>query len=137
MIYLWIGIVVLLSIVELITINLTTIWFVISGLIAIIASLYIDNFIIQFCFFAIVGLVLLVLTKPFVKKIMKKRYQALNEKELLNSIGVVIKEIKKNNYGEVLIEGITYLAYAENKIVQDETVKVIEVNPNKIKVEII
>lgn len=137
MIYLWIGIVILLTIIELITINLTTIWFVISGLITLIISFYVKSFITQFCFFAIVGLILLIVTKPFVEKIMKKRYIRLNEKELLDSIGVVTKEIKKNNYGEVLIAGITYLAYADNKIVKDEQIKVIEVNPNKIKVEII
>src|SRR5574344_1279307 len=133
MIYLWIGIVVLLAIIELITTNLTTIWFVISGLIALLTSLYVGNFMIQFCVFAVIGLILLVLTKPFVKKIMKKRYAELNEKELFNNIGVVTKEIKKNNYGEVLIDGISYLAYADNKIAVDEKVKVIEVNPNKIK----
>ena len=69
----WLILVILLSLIELMTINLTTIWFVISSTIALIISIFIDNFIIQFSIFVIVGVILLLTLKPMFIKYIKTR----------------------------------------------------------------
>ena len=60
MFYVWLTIVVLLTIVEAMTVNLTTIWFVVSGLVAIGLSFVTDIFLIQFGVFVCLGIVLLI-----------------------------------------------------------------------------
>lgn len=134
MLYLWVAIVIILALIELITVNLTNIWFVISGLIAILVSIYTKNFFIQFAVFILVGIILLIITRPLVRKVMIKRYSKISD-ELLGSIGVVIKEIKKNNYGEILVNGINLIAYSDEKIRLDATVKIVQIDSNKVKVE--
>ena len=53
MIYFWISLVVVLTFIEAITVNLTTIWFVASGLVALLISFVTDNVFIQFGVFSI------------------------------------------------------------------------------------
>ena len=68
----WLIIVILLTLIEVATVNLTTIWFVVSGIIALIISLFVDNYILQFGIFVILGVILLITTKPFLTKFLKQ-----------------------------------------------------------------
>ena len=67
----WLILIIILGLIELLTINLTTIWFVISGALALIVSIFIDNYIIEFAIFVIVGVILNITTKPAMIKILK------------------------------------------------------------------
>ena len=46
--FMWLIIILFLGFIEAITVNLVTIWFVISGIVSLILSFFIDDFIIQF-----------------------------------------------------------------------------------------
>ena len=59
MFYIWLAIIILLAIAEAMTINLVTIWYVASGIVALILSFFIDNFTIQFAVFTLLGTFLL------------------------------------------------------------------------------
>ena len=54
----WLVVVVLLAIIEASTVNLVSIWFVISGLVALIVSLFTEAFYIQFGVFVLLGIIL-------------------------------------------------------------------------------
>lgn len=69
----WIIVIILLLIVEAMTVNLTTIWFVISGIISLILSFFVDNYLIQFGIFITIGTLLFIITRPILKKIIKER----------------------------------------------------------------
>ena len=69
MFYIWLSIVVLLAIIEILTVNLVSIWFVISGILSMITSLFITNVTIQITIFVIFGVLFMLLTKKTVKKI--------------------------------------------------------------------
>ena len=69
----WLVVVVLLSIIEASTVNLVSIWFVISGLVALIVSLFTEVFYIQFGVFVLLGIILLVITKPAMNKMVKEK----------------------------------------------------------------
>ena len=69
MLYIWLLIVVLLGILEVITTNLISIWFVISGILTMIISLFTDNLYIQIGVFVIVGVILMPISKSIYKKI--------------------------------------------------------------------
>lgn len=133
--YIWLIIVILLVIVEALTIDLTTIWFVVSGLCALILSFFVDNFLIQFAVFTLLGIILLITTKPILKKMIKERKESTNLDRVVGMIGIVTEDIKKNSTGEVKVDGKKWTAYADQNIKSDSTVKVLKIDGVKIKVE--
>jgi len=135
MFYIWITIIVLLVIVEALTVNLTTIWFVASGIVALIMSFFIEDFVIQFAVFTILGLFLIITTRPMIKKILKTSKTFTNLDRIIGTKGVVTEVIKKNLNGEVKVDGKKWTAYADKTIKVDSIVKILEINGTKIKVE--
>ena len=131
----WLTIVILLTLIELATVNLTTIWFVLSGIIALIISLFIDNYILQFGIFVILGVILLITTKPFLTKFIKSQKVKTNIDRIVGMTGVVTEAIGKNKDGEVKVDGKRWTAYASGPIKKDEIVKILEIKGVKIKVE--
>lgn len=131
----WLILVILLALIEIITINLATIWFVISGIAALIASLFIDNYIIQFGIFVILGVILLITTKPILTKFIKQHNTKTNLDRIIGMTGIVTEKITKTENGEVKVDGKKWTAYANKTIKVGETVKVLEIQGVKIKVE--
>ena len=131
----WLIIVILLTLIEVATVNLTTIWFVVSGVIALIISLFVDNYILQFGIFVILGVILLITTKPFLTKFLKQHKVKTNIDRIIGMTGVVTEKIEKNKDGEVKVDGKMWTAYADKTIKKDELVKVLEIKGVKIKVE--
>ena len=58
MFYVWLAIAVFLAILEMSTVNLVCIWYIISSIIAMIASLITDSIIIQIDIFVLLGTIL-------------------------------------------------------------------------------
>ena len=56
MTYVWLVAVIVLGFIEAITEGIVSIWFVISGILALIVSLFTDIFLIQFGVFVILGI---------------------------------------------------------------------------------
>ncbi len=134
MFYVWLIVVILLTLLELMTINLTTIWFVLSGLAALGLSFVTKNFLLQFGCFVILGIILLIVTKPFVTKVLDKKKQKTNLDRIIGMNGIVMKNIEDMNYGEVKVDGKIWTAFADEKIKKDEKVEVLEISGSKIKV---
>ena len=65
----WLILVIVLTIIELATVNLLTVWFVISGIVALFLSFFIDNVAVVSTIFAVLGIFLLFTTRPLLKKI--------------------------------------------------------------------
>ena len=130
----WLTIVILLTIVEIITVNLTTIWFVVSGLVALGVSFITDVFIIQFACFVILGIIFLIVSKPFVKKVLNKKEEKTNFDRIVGMTGIVIKDIDEMNNGEVKVDGKIWTATSDEILKEQEKVKVLEIKGSKIKV---
>ena len=136
MFYIWLSIVVLLAIIEILTVNLVSIWFVISGILSMITSLFITNVTIQITIFVIFGVLFMLLTKNTVKKIVPKK-EKTNLDRVVGMEGVVTKKITKNTSGEVKVDGKYWTATADKTILPDTIVKVLALNSTKLKVEIV
>lgn len=135
MFWIWLGIVISLAIIELLTINLTTIWFVISGLVAMGVSFINNNYNLQFGIFVIGGILLLLLTRSyFINKLNIKR-ERTNLDRVVGMIGVVTQSIKKNQPGEVKVDGKKWTAVASKKIQVDKSVKIKSIDGVKLIVE--
>ena len=135
MFYIWLAIIILLAIAEAMTINLVTIWYVASGIVALILSFFIDNFTIQFAVFTLLGTFLLITTRQFLQTFLNTKNVKTNLDRIIGMNGIVVEEINKNNNGAVKVDGKVWTAYADKKIKVDSTVEVLEINSSKIKVE--
>ena len=131
----WLVIVILLTIIEFATVNLVSIWFVVSGIIALIVSLFTDSFIIQFGIFVLGGVILLLLTKPLLKKMRQFPTAKINLDRIIGMDGIVTEEIEKNKIGEVKVDGKLWSAVSDVKIPVNSVVKAISMEGVKLVVE--
>ena len=134
MFYAWLVVVIILAIVEMITVGLTCIWFVISGLFAMIVSLFTDNIYIQFTVFALGGVILLLLTRNITKKLVPNK-ENTNIDRIIGMKGIVVDKITKKNPGTVKVDGKVWTAIANETIEPDTEVKILEINSTKLTVE--
>ena len=134
MFYLWLILIILLSIIEMITPNLVCIWFIISGVFTLLATFFTDSFLIQFAIFVLIGVVLLLLTKITNKKLISKT-ETTNFDRIIGMTGIVTEEITQNKPGEVKVDGKYWTAIANEKISSNTTVKIIKIDSTKLTVE--
>ena len=127
-------IVILLAVVEVMTVNLTTIWFVVSGIVALLLSFVTDNFFIQLAVFVILGIVLLVTTRPLLSKFIRKNDVKTNADRIIGMKGIVTEDISKDNSGEVKVDGKRWTAIANQEFKVDSIVKILEIDGVKLKV---
>ena len=94
MFYVWLAIAVGLAILEMATVNLVSIWYVASSIVAMIISLFIDNIVIQMAIFVLGGTILLILTKDAIKKILPEKTKT-NIDRIIGMDGIVTEKITK------------------------------------------
>ena len=73
MIWIWLGLVIVLTLLELTTTNLVTVWYVVSAIISLILSIFIDSYFIQFLVFVILGTILLVIGREYLLKLVNNK----------------------------------------------------------------
>ncbi len=131
----WLLIVIVLGLIELFTVNLVTIWFVASGIVALVLSYFDVPVPIQVAVFAILGIILLFTTKKPLENMLNKTKQKTNVDRVLDMEGIVTEEIDKNSPGEVKVDGKRWTAIADTKIPKDATVKILKIEGVKLIVE--
>ena len=130
----WLIVVILLVIIEAMTVNLVTVWFIISGIITMFLSFFLSDLISQFAVFVLLGILLMLLTKPFIEEIKKNKEEKLNLERIIGMQGVVIKEIKKNVVGEVKVDGKVWSDISDKRITVDSDIIVEEIHGVKLLV---
>lgn len=134
MFYIWLAIAVVLAIIEMSTVNLVSIWYIISSISAMLISLMTDNISVQVAVFVLGGTILLILTKDAIKKILPEKTKT-NIDRIIGMEGIVTKKITKKVPGEVKVDGKHWTAVAEETIPVDSTVEILEINSTKLKVK--
>ncbi|MBE6140425.1 MAG: NfeD family protein [Firmicutes bacterium] len=112
----WLWIVIILSVVEVSTNNLVTIWFVASALVSLILSFFTENSFILIGNFVLLGVLLLITTKSLFEKYLKKDNVKTNLDRVVGMIGICTEEIKKNVIGEVKVDGKKWSAISKDVI---------------------
>ncbi len=134
MFYFWLGLIVFLGFIEAITVNLVSIWFIASGLVALILSFITDNFVIQFGVFVILGIILLLTTrKSLEQKLVKK--EKTNLDRIVGMKGVVTEDIDEVHVGEVKVDGKRWSATSKTPLEKGEVVRILKIKGVKIEVE--
>ena len=126
--------IIVLSIVEASTANLVCIWYIVSAILTLIVSLFIDNTLIEFAIFVLLGTILLLATKNFIKnKLISK--EKTNLDRIIGMRGVVTEDIEDLVIGEVLVDGKKWSAISDSSIKKGEKVKIVKIEGVKLVVE--
>ena len=129
--YIWLILAGVFVIGEVITSGFLIFWLGIASLIAMAVSFVTDNIIIQTTVFLISSVILILATKPLVKKFAKVETTKTNAFSLIDKKGIVTKDISSiNSTGQVKVEGELWSATGENDI---EISKGTEVKIKEIK----
>ena len=131
----WLLVVFFLSFIEVITVNLVTIWFILSAIVSLLLSFFVSSFTIQFVVFAVLGIVLLLTTGKSLKRIFDQEKVRTNADRVIGMIGIVTQKIKKNVIGEVKVDGKTWSAISDNAIDIGEEVLVEKIDGVKLIVK--
>lgn len=133
--YFWFISFVFLLVLEIITINLVSIWFAIGSVFAFFLSLFIDNIILQIALFIVMSGVSLFITKPFIKKVRYHEKVATNADRIIGKIGFVVKPIHKYQPGEIKVMGTLWTAVSDGDILENEEVIVEKIDGVKVHVK--
>ena len=127
----WLIIAGICLIIEIITVGFLIFWFAIGALITMVASLFIDNIVIQTAIFVISSAILIFATKPFVKKFVNNKNSIkTNVYSEVGKNAVVIKEIDSiNGTGQIKVNGEIWSAIGKDNIniPKDTKVKIEEI----------
>lgn len=125
----WLGMMVVLCIIELATMGLTTIWFAAGALAACIVALIQGNIWIQTIVFLLVSILLLIFTRPVAVKYLNHGRIKTNIESLIGKEAVVLQPIENlKMQGKVLMNGMEWTARtASNQtIIEKDTIVVVE-----------
>ena len=120
--------------IELISYNLITIWLAASALLTgIYAYFFPDQIVVHVFIFLVISLVLIVFTKPMVKKL-KSTNEKTNADRLIGCEAVVLEKIDSlEGTGQVKVMGQVWSAKSESGIVIEKAEKVIVKNIEGVK----
>lgn len=132
----WLIMIIFLGFIELITINLVTVWFVASAVVSFIISFFVESFFIQFAVFVVLGIIFLVTTRKKLTSWLDKSKQKTNYLDrIMDMEGIVTKEISKNKAGQVKIDGKLWTAISNKKIEVGKEITIKKIDGVRLVVE--
>ncbi|MBR2264198.1 MAG: NfeD family protein [Firmicutes bacterium] len=113
--YIWVGILVAAVIIEAFSMQLMTIWFAIGAICAWIVSVVGGPVWLQWCVFAGVSVLTLILTRPIALKYLNPKREPTNADAVPGKEGIVVAEIRPiEGIGQIKVGGQIWSAKPEN-----------------------
>lgn len=135
----WLGLVVVLIIIELGTLGLTTVWFAGGALVSCIAALLGAGVAVQVVLFLLVSVLLLVFTRPVAMRCLNQSRTKTNAESLIGREAVVTLEIDNlKSQGQVQVNGLEWTARASDSqetIAKDTIVEIEKIDGVKLIVK--
>ena len=100
MLWIWLGITIIAAVIELITIDLVSIWFTIGGIGALIAYALGLSQTIQI---VVLSIICIFASRPLAKKYLKTQTVSTNYDRVIGQHGLVLKRIDADTRGEVKV----------------------------------
>lgn len=138
MLYLWVAVMVATIVMEALTSDLVTIWFLPAAIVSMILSLAEVKAWVQIVLFLVIGLALLIATRPLCRKFLASRSEKTNVDAIIGRTCIVTEEIRNiDEQGEVKVGGLRWSARSANDAVipVDTRVRVLEIQGVKLIVE--
>jgi len=133
-VWIWLGIIILLSVLEASTVSLVSIWFIISAIVSLFLSIFSVDFVICFAVFVLLGLILMITTRKSMTKLLKVKKENTNIDRIIGKKGVVTEDITRNTIGEVKIDGKCWSAYSDSELPKGTYVKILKIDSVKLNV---
>lgn len=139
MIIVWLAVIAIGVIVETQTAELVSIWFAISGAVAIVCAIAGLDIAVQVAIFTLLTLILVLATRPFVKKLTRNTKVSTNADRFIGMVGTITKTIEEDDRGIVKVEYQEWTAVsASNKSIPAGTKVIVkEIIGNKFVVDCI
>lgn len=134
----WAAMAVVFTVLEIVTVQVVSIWFTIGAVSAFIAYFLGADTTVQLIVFVAVSVVALVLTRPFVKKFTKTKLQPTNADMCIGQQAVVTEKINNTHaVGAAKVRGVEWTArsFDGEEIEEGEIVTVKAIEGAKIIVE--
>lgn len=134
----WIIVAAICGVVEAVSLGITSIWFVIGAIVALVLASFEVPFIVQIVVFLVVSIVLLIYTRPIATKYLKLGKEKTNVDAIAGQNGIVIEKIDNMlGKGQVKIGGQIWSAKSENgeDIPRDTEVMVLDVRGVRVVVK--
>lgn len=134
----WLVLLIIFAVAEAATVGLTSVWFAIGSLGALICALVGGNIWLQLGIFIFLSVVCLVALRPLAKKYLNSRVEATNADRVIGQEAQVTQDIDNlRGIGAVTIGGIPWTARSEHdtRISAGTTVRVLRIEGVKVIVE--
>lgn len=137
MVWIWAVVFLVTLIVEIITVELASIWFSFGSLIAFILALCGVNETIQIIVFIVASVLMFLSFRNICMKLLKNSKEKTNADSLVGTVHKLTKEIKEDEPGEIKINDIPWrvISKTNEKIERGNEVRILEVQGNKFIVE--
>ena len=137
MFWVWIIVLVLTVIFEILTTDLTSMWFSLGAFVALLLNLFVqdDLWWLQIVVFAVVATISIIFFRPLLKKKMFNQKAKTNIDALINKTVVVVEPIALNSPGTIKTEGIEWTAISEGDSFEPgDLVEIVSVSGNTFTV---
>lgn len=139
--WVWLAVVVIATVIELVSLDMTSVWFAISGLVALVLSAFDKiNWIVQLIVFVVLSAALIIGLRPIARKLLLKH---MNEKTNADSlIGKKVYMLSTASFGQmgsVKIADVIWSAVPENEqetIEKGQIVEIVSISGNKLIVKV-
>lgn len=134
----WLVVFLILLAIELMTLGLTTVWFAVGALFALLIAFLDGSFIWQMISFVVVSIVVLIFLRPFAVKYINKGTEKTNVEGVIGKTAKVTQTISNiDGKGEVIIDGMNWTARSDEdeEIKENELVTVLRVEGVKVIVK--
>ena len=133
--YIWLILAVILAIIEINTVTLVCIWFIVGSLFAFGVSFITQNILIQLRVFCAVSGVSLAVSRPLSRKILDKKTTPTNADMIIGKECTVVRDITEENKGRVSVGGLTWMAQSRVPLKKGRQAKVLAINGVTLTVE--
>ena len=137
-VYIWLGVVALSIIIEFVTADLVSVWFIAGGLAAMVLALFKVDLVWQLVVFIVLSLIILATCRRPISKLLGKNKVSTNADSIIGKEFVLLSPIAFNVAGSLKVNDVTWTAdTAEDgvEIKAGEKVKVVEIRGNRLIVE--
>lgn len=134
----WLALLIIFAVAEAATVGLTSVWFAIGSLGALVCALAGGNIWLQLGIFIVLSLVCLVALRPLAKKYLNNRVEPTNADRVIGQEARVTQDIDNiQGTGAVTIGGVTWTARSEHDtpIPAGAMVRVLRIEGVKVMVE--
>lgn len=131
----WLIAIVVFAVIELVTVQLTAIWLALGSVAGMAACSLGAPVYVQILVFGVTSLILIVLTRPFVKGFLNVKHERTNADRLVGMAAVVTEKIcNTHSMGAVIVSGVTWTARSkdDSEINEGEKVTIVKIEGSKL-----